>query len=258
MHAVLGRSDHLETLGGVVLEQGAVAAVESPAVGLDDAVDEALVQAVHGLDQGALVVLGMAAERHAGALPGDDLLHHHGHDAAPGVEPELPAVEQGRVGPERGPHELDVLEDRVDAAHVDVGLVEPGERGGGRVLAGRRGAHDGRRAGEARGERLRQRRAHLLRQRRGQEEAADPQRRVPQLLPAHVGEVLALELEADARAQPRRLQVRRVRVGGDGDERRHGDPRAGHARQRQRLAAHARGDVRIDPVLRDDEVGNGS
>ena len=51
-HAVGRRRHHLETLGLMVLEQRAVAAVERPAVGLDDAVHEALVQAVHGFHQG--------------------------------------------------------------------------------------------------------------------------------------------------------------------------------------------------------------
>ena len=81
----------------MVFEQRAVTAIERPAVGLDDAVHEALVEAVHGFDQGLPIVVGVTAEGHSRALAGDDLLHHHGHDAAPGVEPQLSSVEQGRV-----------------------------------------------------------------------------------------------------------------------------------------------------------------
>ena len=91
-------------------------------------------------------------------------------------------------------------EDGVDAAHVHVRLVQAGERGAGGVLARRRRAHHGGHLGEARGERLRQRRAQLLRQRRGEKQAADAQGCIPELLPAHLGEVLALELEEDTHA----------------------------------------------------------
>ena len=111
-----------------------------------------------------------------------------------------------------------MLEDGVDAAHVHVRLVETGERGARGVLAWRRRAHHGGHLLEARGERLRQRRAQVVGQRGGEKQAADAQRRVPQFLPAHVGEVLAIELEEDARAQPGGIEVRLIRVGGDGHE----------------------------------------
>ena len=80
-----------------MLEHGPVGAVERPAVRLHETVHEALVQAVHGLHQGLPIVLGVTAEGHPRALAGDDLLYDHGHDAAPGVEPQLPPVQQGRV-----------------------------------------------------------------------------------------------------------------------------------------------------------------
>ena len=196
-HAVGSRRHHLAALRGAVLDDAPVAPVERPAVGLDGAVDEALVQAVDGLHQGQVLDLRMAAEGDARALAGDDLLDDDGHGAARRVEAELAPVEQCAVRPQRRPDELDVLEDRVDAADVHVRLVQAGERCAGRVLAGRRRAHDGGHAREARGERLRQRRAQLARQGRRQEEVADAQGRVPQLLPAHVGEVLAVELGED-------------------------------------------------------------
>ena len=83
-----------------------------------------------------------------------------------------------------------------------------------------------------------------------EKQVADAQGRVPELLPAHLGEVLALELEEDAHAQPGGVEVGLVGVGGDGHERRHGDPGACHARQGQRLAADARRRALVDLRLR--------
>ncbi len=239
MHAGRRRDDPLQPLRRPVREHGGVTSRQRPSVGLHRAVDQALVQAVDGLDQGVPGLVGRDAEGHAGALAGDDLLDDHRHGAASRVEAELAPVEQRAVRPERRPHELHVLEDPWDAAHVDVRFVQPGEGGLGRVLPGRRRAHHRGDGGEAGGQPIGERRLQVVGQRRREEEVAHAQGDVPDLLPAHVFEGLAIELRQDAFAQVRAREKGVVGVGRHGDE--GGDPEAGglQAGQRKGFATDA-------------------
>ena len=185
-------------------------------------VDHALVQPVDGFDDGLRSVDRALAEGNSGSFSCHKLLNHDGHRAACHVQTGLLPVQQRTIRPERRPDQNGLLDDLVHAAHVDEGVVKSGERGRLRVLA-----QSGRANRDRAGEGLLPERSHKLvlqvgRQLSAGEQTAYPERQVPELLPAHVLEHLAVQHELDRREKARRLDEAPVGVGADRQSRGNG------------------------------------
>ncbi len=101
--------------------------VEVPMVGLDRAVYQALIETVDRLDDRPLRFGRVDAEADARGRPQHQPLNHHRHGAGVHVDPELAAVEQSAIGPQRGPHAADRVAEGGGAADPDEGIVEAGE-----------------------------------------------------------------------------------------------------------------------------------
>ena len=136
-----GEREPAAGLGWAVLDDPAGCGIDRPVVGLDGAVDEALVEAVNRLDRHAPGSGGVDPERDARDLAFDESLDDHRHGTRIRVDPEFAPIEQRPVGPQRGPHRADGVDDLVDPADPDERVVEPGERGALGVLAERRRPH---------------------------------------------------------------------------------------------------------------------
>jgi hypothetical protein len=115
------------------------------------------------------------------------------------------AARTGTVRPERGPYHPDRIEDRVDTPDPNNGLVEPRERSTGSILADCRRPYRQRLSVTEAGERRPNRGRDLHGQRRHEEGAAQAQRRVPDLFPAHGLERFSTELHVNLAAQPRTI-----------------------------------------------------
>ncbi len=112
--------------------------VQGPAIGLDGAVDQALVEAVDGFDDREFRVGRVDAEDDPRHLAVDEFLDHNRHRAGVDIDPELAAVEQSSVAPQRRPHAANGFDHGRAAPHTHKALVEPRERSSWRVLPGSR------------------------------------------------------------------------------------------------------------------------
>ena len=143
--------DHLGGLlaDGSLEDRGSAGAqaglVHVELVGVDRTLDHAFAEPVGGGDEHGLVEAGLGVDGEhdaAGAEVGADHLLHPGGERDRGVlEVVVDAVGDRAVVVQRGEHLTDRGEHRVDAAHVQEGLLLPGEGGVGQILRGRRGAH---------------------------------------------------------------------------------------------------------------------
>ncbi len=82
---------------------------------------------LHGDDR-AIRRDGVGGEQHAGGVGEDHALHDHGHLDLPMVDAVLQAVGHGPLGEERRPAPADVLEDRLAAHDVQIGVLLARER----------------------------------------------------------------------------------------------------------------------------------
>ncbi len=104
-----GGDQALSALRDRMRDDPAGAPIDDPAVGSDHAVHQALVQAIDRFEHRPAAIVGIDPEVDPRTLPGYQGLQHHRHGAVAGVQPQLTPVEQGGVGPQRGPHQADVV-----------------------------------------------------------------------------------------------------------------------------------------------------
>ena len=75
-------------------------AIHDPAIRLDRAVNQTLVQAVDGFDHTLIRVVGVLRKHDPGSFARHGFLNHHRHRTFFDIQPDFPAVEQSRIRPE--------------------------------------------------------------------------------------------------------------------------------------------------------------
>jgi len=237
LDAVPGRLHGILSPGGMMAQDAAGGAVQPPAVRLNHAVHQPLVEAMDGLDDGLSGLLRVAAEAHPRGPSRNGLLYDDRHGTSRHVEAQLLAVEQRTIGPEGGPDETDVLHDGLRATHVHVRLVEPCVGRARGVLPRGRRADGHRHFTERPGDPAVNVPLHACGHRCAEKHAADAKRGVPHLLPAHVLKPLAVQFEQDPLPQARGADVLTVGFGGEHHGRGDTEARRGHQRESEPLPA---------------------
>ena len=154
--------------------------VDQPVVGVDRAGDDGVAQPRRGVEHAAAAPAAdrVGGEQHARGLCVDHPLHHHRELRARVRDARVGAVGHGPVRPERRPAAAHRVQHRVDADHVQVGVLLAREARAREVLGrGRRPHRDGHRVAE-RGVGVGDRGGDVVGDRRREQSVAGPRREV--------------------------------------------------------------------------------
>lgn len=90
-------------------------------------------------------LVGILGEVNTGDLSGHHLLNQNRHGAGGGIQPQFLPVEQGGIGPQRGPDEFQVTDHFGGAVQMGIGRMQAGKAMPAVVFVrGGRTDHDGR------------------------------------------------------------------------------------------------------------------